>query len=46
VPEALPALHLVFFDRYVRALDALEDAVEALAERPFPQPDGALLEDT
>jgi magnesium transporter len=46
VPEALPALHLVFFDRYDRALDALEDAVEALAERPFPRPDGALLEDT
>jgi Mg2+ and Co2+ transporter CorA len=43
---ALAALLLVFFDRYDRTLDDLEDAVEALAQRPFPEPDGTLLEDT
>jgi magnesium transporter len=43
---ALAALLLVFFDRYDRALDDLEDTIHALAERQFPQPDGAILEDT
>jgi magnesium transporter len=37
---------LVVFDRYDRTLDGLEDAVDALGERPFPEPDGELLEDT
>ena len=43
---ALAALLLVVFDRYDRTLDDLEDAVHALAERQFPRPDGAILEDT
>jgi magnesium transporter len=43
---ALAALLLVVFDRYDRALDDLEDAIHALAERQFPQPDGTVLEDT
>ena len=34
------------FDRYDRTLDDLEDAIDALAERQFPRPDGAILEDT
>jgi magnesium transporter len=43
---ALAALLLVFFDRYDRALDDLEDAIQTLAERQFPRPDGTILEDT
>lgn len=42
----LAALLLVFFDRYDRALDDLEDTIQALAERLFPQPDETILADT
>jgi magnesium transporter len=43
---ALAALLLLFFDRYDRTMDDIEDTLQAITHRLFPQPDDDVVQDT
>jgi magnesium transporter len=43
---ALAALLLLFFDRYDRTMDDIEDTLQAVTDRLFPQPDDSVIQDT